>query len=67
MSANDGTSGVAFLMELGNHMKDLKCEYGIDFVLFDGEEYVFETGQLGGDRYFIGSEHFADDYKKNER
>ncbi len=66
-SANDGTGGVAMLMELGNHMKDLKSEFGIDFVLFDGEEYVFETDRLGGgDRYFIGSEHFADDYLKSK-
>jgi glutaminyl-peptide cyclotransferase len=28
VSANDGTSGVAFLMELGHHMKDLKTEFG---------------------------------------
>ena len=67
VSANDGTSGVAFLMELGNHMKDLKCEFGVDFVLFDGEEFVFETDRMGGgDRYFIGSEHFADDYLKSK-
>lgn len=65
VSANDGTSGVAFMMELGHHMKDLKCEYGVDFVLFDGEEFVFETNRMGGgDRYFIGSEHFADEYLK---
>jgi glutaminyl-peptide cyclotransferase len=67
VSANDGTSGVAFLMELGHHMKDLKCEFGVDFVLFDGEEYVFETNALGGgDRYFIGSDHFADEYAKSK-
>ena len=67
MSANDGTSGVAFMMELGHHMKDLKCEYGVDFVLFDGEEYVFETTQTGGgDKYFFGSEYFAEDYTKNK-
>ncbi|MDY3554001.1 M28 family peptidase [Gemmata sp. JC717] len=67
VSANDGTSGVAFLMELGHHMKDLKCEYGVDFVLFDGEEYVFETNRMGGgDRYFIGSDHFADEYLKSK-
>jgi hypothetical protein len=67
VSANDGASGVALMMELGNHMKDLKCEFGVDFVLFDGEEYVFETDRLGGgDRYFIGSEHFADDYLKTK-
>jgi hypothetical protein len=67
VSANDGTSGVAFMMELAHHMKDLKTEFGVDFVLFDGEEYVFETGQFGGgDKYFFGSEHFADDYLKTK-
>jgi hypothetical protein len=67
LSANDGTSGVAFLMELGNHLKDLKTEFGVDLVLFDGEEYVFETNALGGgDKYFFGSEHFADDYLKTK-
>ena len=67
VSANDGASGVAMMMELGNHMKGLKSEVGVDFILFDGEEYVFETDRLGGgDRYFIGSEHFADDYLKTK-
>ncbi len=67
VSANDGTSGVAFMMELGNHMKDLKTEFGVDFVLFDGEEYVFETNALGGgDKYFLGSDYFADDYTKTK-
>jgi Zn-dependent M28 family amino/carboxypeptidase len=63
VSANDGTSGVAFLMELGHHMKDIPCEFGVDFVFFDGEEYVFEPG-FGGDKYFFGSEHFAEQYLK---
>jgi len=67
VSANDGTSGVAFLMELGHHMKDLKTELGVDFVFFDGEEYVFETNQFGGgDKYFFGSEYFAEDYVKTK-
>lgn len=67
ISANDGTSGVAFLMELGHHMKELKSEFGVDFVLFDGEEYVFETYQTGGDdKYFFGSEHFAQEYEKTK-
>jgi glutaminyl-peptide cyclotransferase len=67
VSANDGTSGVAFLMELGNHMKDLKSEFGVDFILFDGEEYVFETSETGGgDKYFFGSEYFAEDYQKSK-
>ena len=31
---------------------------GVDFVLFDGEEFVFAEG----DPYFLGSEYFATDY-----
>jgi len=64
LSANDGTAGVAWLMELAHHMKQLPTEVGVDFVLFDGEEYVFD-GPHGQDRYFFGSEHFADDYRRN--
>jgi glutaminyl-peptide cyclotransferase len=60
ISANDGGSGVALLMELANHMKDLKTNVGVDFVLFDGEEYVFQHD----DKYFFGSEHFAAEYAK---
>ena len=63
LSANDGGSGVAFLMELGNHMKDLKTNVGVDFVFFDGEEYVYRTEAPNEDRYFIGSEHFAKTWK----
>lgn len=67
VSANDGAAGVAMLMELGHHMKDLKGEVGLDFVFFDGEEYIFESSQFGGsDRYFFGSEHFASDYTKTK-
>jgi hypothetical protein len=62
VSANDGTSGVAWLMELGNHMKAMSLIVGVDFALFDGEEFVFE-GPNGQDKYFFGSEHFADEYK----
>src|SRR5260370_23955830 len=60
ISANDGGSSVALLMELANHMKDLKTNVGVDFVLFDGEEYVFQQD----DKYFFGSEHFAAEYAK---
>jgi hypothetical protein len=63
VSANDGGSGVALLMELAHAMKDLKTEVGVDFVLFDGEEYVFEPRR---DRYFLGSEHFASQYRKRK-
>lgn len=62
-SANDGTSGVAWLMELGHHMKDWKTEVGVDFAFFDGEEFVFDP-RPRADRYFFGSEHFASEYKR---
>jgi hypothetical protein len=64
ISANDGTSGVAWMMELGHHMKDLSTNVGVDFVLFDGEEFIFDPGQ-GRDEYFFGSKHFAGEYKRN--
>jgi hypothetical protein len=62
LSANDGGSGVALLMELAHHMRELSPEVGVDFVLFDGEEYVFEPK---GDKYFFGSEHFAQGYRRD--
>jgi hypothetical protein len=63
VSANDGGSGVALLMELAHHMKDLKTEVGVDFVLFDGEEHVFDRDDL----YFFGSKHFAREAVKQRR
>jgi hypothetical protein len=59
LGANDGASGAALLMELGHEMANLKCRYGVDFVLFDGEELVYDGNR---DPYFLGSEHFARDY-----
>jgi len=58
VGANDGGSGTALLMELGNQMKDLPTRYGVDFVFFDGEEFIFSLQ----DRYFLGSEYFARRY-----
>jgi len=65
IGANDGASGVAFLMELGNVMRDLKIShgYGVDFVFFDGEELVYREN----DAYFLGSNYFANQYKKEPR
>ena len=65
IGANDGASGTALLMELGHHMGDLKTKWGVDFVLFDGEELVYNpTGRVGGDigPYFLGSEYFSKQY-----
>lgn len=59
LGANDGASGVAVLMELAHLMPKLGGNLGVDFVLFDGEEFVYKDGR---DDYFLGSEHFAKHY-----
>ena len=59
IGANDGGSGTALLMELGNEMPKLKLKYGVDFVFFDAEEYIFSHR----DRFFLGSEYFARAYR----
>jgi hypothetical protein len=64
VSANDGGSGVALLMELAHHMKGLKTAVGVDFVFFDGEEHIFDRDR---DKYFFGSEHFAREHAKERR
>jgi hypothetical protein len=63
ISANDGGSGVALLMEMGHHLKDLPVKVGVDFVFFDGEEYIFDPSP-DGDEYFFGSKHFGQQYRK---
>lgn len=59
VGANDGASGVAALMELGHLMPQLKGPWGVDFVLFDGEELVYDDQR---DEYFLGSRYFAEKY-----
>ena len=60
LGANDGASGVALFMELAHSMPTLKPTYGVDFVFFDGEEFIF---QRDGGKFFWGSEHFAKEYR----
>lgn len=59
LGANDGASGVALLMELGTHLKDFPGPLGVDVVLFDAEELVYDRRR---DQYFIGSNYFARSY-----
>jgi len=59
LGANDGASGVAVLMELAHHVAALPNRVGLDFVLFDGEELVYDDRR---DPYFLGSERFAQQY-----
>jgi hypothetical protein len=59
VGANDNAGGVAILMQLAEEIPKNKYRYGIDIVLFDGEEFIFAQGQ----RLFWGSEHFARQYR----
>jgi len=58
VGANDNGSGIAILMELAQEMAAMKTPCGVDFVLFDGEEFIFSEQ----DRFFLGSEYFARAY-----
>jgi hypothetical protein len=60
LGANDGASGVALLCGLAHSMGELKGPYGVDFVFFDGEEFVFDAEV---DPYFLGSTEFAKSYR----
>jgi glutaminyl-peptide cyclotransferase len=63
LGANDGASGVAMLMEIANHLGKLPTTWGVDLVLFDGEELVYGTGPNGQvGEYFLGSKEFARRY-----
>jgi len=59
VGANDGASGTAALMELANQFEDLGANIGVDIVLFDGEEFVFDSSR---DDFFLGSTFFAKKY-----
>ena len=61
VGANDNASGVAILMEMGNEFAKEPPKIGVDFVFFDGEEFLFNPEG----KYFLGSEHFATDYAEH--
>ena len=52
-------AAMAILMELAHHMAELRLPFGVDFVLFDGEEFIFQRGRTS---FFLGSEYFARQY-----
>ncbi|TWT89045.1 alkaline phosphatase isozyme conversion aminopeptidase [Pseudobythopirellula maris] len=69
IGANDGASGTALLMELAHHLEEYDGPMGVDLVLFDGEElvYIDPTTPWGkGDPYFLGSNWFAQQYKRRK-
>ncbi len=63
VGANDGASGVALMMEIAHHLDTIQSERGVDLVLLDGEELVYDD--LG--EYFLGSKAFGKAYRAEQR
>lgn len=63
IGANDCASGVALLMEIAHHLNDLPTEWGVDLILLDGEELVYD--RVG--EYFLGSKEFGRVYRSARR
>lgn len=63
VGANDGASGTAILMTMARYSAEFPRRFGVDLVLFDGEEFLFEEWQP----YFQGSEHFAREYARSAK
>lgn len=62
-AANDGGSGVGVIMELARHLKVAEPSVGVDFILFDAEDYgqpenVKKTSP-GEDTYCLGTQYWA--------
>jgi glutaminyl-peptide cyclotransferase len=56
--ANDGASGVAVVLELARLLAVYPPPQGVLLVLFDGEDYGPDAGQM-----FLGSRYFAKNYR----
>ena len=58
--ANDGSSGLAVLLEVLRQIKGLQLkQIGVDIIFFDGEEF----GRPGSNDYCAGSKYFAQQIK----
>ncbi|MBC7450967.1 MAG: M28 family peptidase [Cytophagales bacterium] len=62
--ANDGASGVAILMEIARaiQLAEKKPDVGIDFILFDGEDYgqpAFYQGPYQDNSWCLGSQYWS--------
>jgi len=60
--ANDGASGCGIIIELARLLKENKINYGVDLVLFDGEDYGRESDL---ENYCLGSKYFATNVPEN--
>jgi glutaminyl-peptide cyclotransferase len=62
LGTNDGASGVGVILELARLLKENPVNYGIDLILFDGEDYGKESDL---NNYFLGSKYFAANLEAN--
>lgn len=56
IGANDGGSGCGVLLEIASVLKNKKLNYGVDIVLFDGEDYGKESDL---NNFCLGSKYFT--------
>ncbi len=56
LGANDGGSGTGMVLELARILKENPVDYGIDLILFDGEDYGHESDLAN---YALGAKYFA--------
>lgn len=55
-AANDGAGSIAILLEIARQLHLKPVKFGVDIVLFDGEDFGRESVL---DDYLLGSKHFA--------
>lgn len=56
IGANDGASGCGIILELARLLNETEINYGVDLILFDGEDYGKESDL---ENFCLGSKYFA--------
>lgn len=56
LGVNDGLSGTAILLEIARALKSANPAYGVDIILFDGEDYGREDDLMN---FCLGAKYFA--------
>lgn len=66
LGANDGGSGVAVVLELARQLSSTNPKLGIDFILFDAEDYGQPDNErpFVPDSYCLGSQYWAKNLHK---
>ena len=62
LGANDGGSGVGVLLEIARQLNQNPVDVGVDIIFFDAEDWgqpSFESNQVPGEWWCLGSQHWA--------